>query len=260
MFFPNITETPTEELMRDKEALDLYEKGMAFFHSQLEEMNINLYLVEQIISFPPILIEEWLPDNFYFLIKFVDNALNMSILTINKLINDDAKDLYTMTAFQQNIRKELLKPEKRAYFEEILANNRRGKKQVRDIQRRVKEFRDKRLAHLTNDFFKQSFDKTMQQTRLDFLEIRDLSFYVNYMFFSYAFGRGYTLLPPCYANYQPDHKTDIEAFLDGVAMNSKILNLPETDSERWKERKSTLTNEQLQEINRFRKKFNLGKV
>ena len=259
-FVPIISEIPADEVMKDKEALAFYEKGMAFFYSEIKEMNTNLYLVEQIISFPPIFIEEWLPNRFYFLLQFMNNAILMSILTIHKLISDNAEDVFTMTTFQQKIRKELLKPEHRELFQNVLKDNRQGKKEINEIKSKASEIRNKRLAHLTNTYFQQSWDKTIQQTNLDFLEIRDLSYFVNYMFFSFAFGRGYTLLPECYATVQPDQKTDIETFLDYIAQHSEILNLPESDSERWKEERSKLSNKELQDINRFRAKFNLKKV
>ena len=261
MFVPIIPEMPADEVMKDKKALDFYEKVMAFFYSEIREMNTNLYLVEQVISFPPIFIDEWLPNRFYFLSQFMVNVINMSILTIHKLISDNTRDVVTMTIFQQKLLKEQLKPEYKDYFQNILKQNKQGKEEISYIQNRAREIRNKRLAHLTNDYFQQVFDKTMQQTRLDFLELRDLSYYVNYMFFSFAFGGEYsTLLPECYASVQPNQKTDIEAFLDYIAQNSEILNLPETDPECWQEKRSKLSNEELQNINSFRAKFNLKKV
>lgn len=260
MFIPILPEWSAEEVMKDKESLDFYEKGMAFFLPEIKEMNINLYLIEQIVSFPPIFIDEWLPDRFYFLLLFIHNAINMSILTINKLMSDSSKDVLTMPMFQQKILKELLKPEYRDDFQIILKHNRRGKKEISEIQNRVRDIRNVRLAHLTNLYFQQTFDKTMEQTRLHFVEVRDLSFFVNYTFFSFAFDRGYTLLPECYSTRQPDQKTDVETFLDYIAQNSKILNLPETDPGGWQQERLRLSNEELNDINRFRAKFALNKV
>jgi len=256
-FIPIISEIPVEDLMKSKEALDLYEKEIKFLYTQVMEMNVNIYLVEQIISFHPIFIEEWLPDRWYFLSSFIENALYMSILTMTKLISDSAEDIVSIPAFHKKILNEYLKPEHQELYRKVLKGNKIGKKQMSEIRKKAKEIRDKRLAHLTKHFFQQSFDKTMQQSRFDFREIRTLSWHVNSMFSSCAFGRGYDFLPPCYQHPQPDRKTDIEAFLDNIAQNSEILNLPETDPERWKVMKATLKNEELPEINRFRKKFNL---
>lgn len=259
-FIPIISEIPVEDLMKSKEALDLYEKENLFLYTQVKEMNVNMYLVEQIISFHPIFIEEWLPDRWYFLGSFIENALYMSILIMNKVISDSAEDIVSIPSFQQKILKEYLKPEHQDFYRKVLKGNKEGKKQINEIQKKAKEFRDKRIAHLTKHFFQQSFDKTMQQSRFNFREIRELSWHVNSMFSSCVFGRGIYFLPSCYQHPQRDRKTDIEAFLDNIAQNSEILNLPETEPERWKVKKATLKKEELHEINRYRKKFNLEMV
>ena len=241
-------------------ALTEYEQGMAFLYHFLVELNVNIYLVEQILRFPLklFLIEEVAEKNI-FLSHFIDNTMYMSILSITRLVADDTSDVFTIPTFQQNLLKNI-RPEYQAAYKERLRDNRFSDPQIRSIRDRAKVFRNKRLAHLTQDFFREAYDDTIERTHIYFPEIKDLCEKLNQCFSNLGFGREYRMLPTCYSSDRPGYKSDIEEILDGIAKNSHILSLPETSPERWQIVRSTLTQGDLRQLNQYRKKFNMPDV
>jgi len=177
-------------------ALTEYEKGMAFLYHYLVELNVNIYLVEQILHFPlKLFLLEEVAERDIFLSHCIDNAMYMSILSITRLVADDSSDVYTITTFQQNLLK-LVKPEYEAAYRERLRENRFSDPQIRGIRDKAKDFRNKRLAHLTQDFFREAYDETIKRTRIHFPEIKALLEKLNSCFSNLAFSREHTYPRP----------------------------------------------------------------
>jgi hypothetical protein len=79
----------------------------------------------------------------------------MSILSITRLVTDDTSDVFTIPTFQRNLLKNI-RPEYQAAYKERLRDNRFSDPQIRSIRDKAKVFRNKRLAHLTQDFFRHA--------------------------------------------------------------------------------------------------------
>jgi hypothetical protein len=56
------------------------------------------------------------------------------------------------------------------------------------------------------------------------------------------------------------HRTDIEEALDAVARNSALLNLPEQEPDMWGFQRTRLTEAEVVQLNRYRRKFGLPEV
>lgn len=256
---PIETNTVAGDILIEGDLIE-YEQGMAFLYHFLVELNVNIYLVEQIFHFPLklFLIEE-VTEKDIFLSHFIDNAMYMSILSITRLVADDSNDVFTMTTFQQRLLK-LIKPEYQAAYKKRLRDNRFSDTQIRSIRDKAKDFRNKRLAHLTQASFQEAYDQTIERTHIYFLEIKILCQKLNKCFNNLAFGREYLMLPKCYQNNNAGYKSDIEAILDSIAINSQILSLPENSPERWQVVRSTLNQSDLNQLNQYRKKFGMQEI
>src|SRR5260370_3124405 len=177
-------------------ALTEYEKGMAFLYQYLVELNGNIYLVEKILHFPlKLFLLEEVAERDILLSYFIYNAMYMSILSITRLVADDSSDVYTITTFQQNLLK-LVKPEYEASYRERLRENRFSDPQIRRIRAKAKDFRNKRLAHLTHDFFREAYHETIKRTRIHFPAIQALLEKLNTCFSNLAFSREHTYPRP----------------------------------------------------------------
>lgn len=250
-----------KDILLNEAAVTEYEQSMAFFYHHLVELNVNIYLVEQILRFPLKLIQlEEAPEQNIFLSHFVDNAMYMSVLGITRLVADDRPDVFTITAFQQRLLK-LVKPEYEAAYKECLRDNRFSDPQIRNIRDRAKEFRNTRVAHFGRDFFQGAYNSTIKRTQLFFPEVKALSEKLNQCFSNLGFGREYIMLPTCYWNNKSaGHRSDIERILNSLAKDSHILNLPENSPNRWRVVRSTLTESELSQLNHYRKKFGMLEV
>ncbi len=250
-----------KDILLDEAAVTEYEQAMAFFYHHLVELNVNLYLVEQILRFPLKLIQrEEAPGQNIFFHHFIDNAMYMSVLGITRLVADDRTDVFTITAFQQKLLK-LVKPEYEAAYKERLRDNRFSDPQIRNIRERAREFRNTRVAHLGQDFFRGAYDSTIKRAELFFPEVKALCEKLNQCFSNLGFGTQYLMLPTCYGDNKPAyHRSDIERILDGLAKDSHILNLPETSPGRWQVVRSTLSESELNQLNHYRRKFYMREV
>ena len=59
---------------------------------------------------------------------------------------------------------------------------------------------------------------------------------------------------------QVDKRTDIEMLLDLIAKESYFVNLPETNPLLWEARLSRLSSQEREQMNGYRRKFNLCEV
>jgi hypothetical protein len=242
-------------------ALTEYEQGMTFLYYELIELNVNIYLVDQILRFPLklFLLEERAGKDI-FLSQFIDNTMYISILSITRLVADDSPDVFTMNTFQNRLL-QLVKPEYKAAYKERLRDNRFSDPEIRSIRNKAKDFRNKRLAHLTQDYFQQVYDKTIKIINIYFPDVKALCEKLNRSFSNLAFDAEYIMLPNEYWDDQPaSYKSDIEEILDSIAKNSHILSLPETSPLRWRVVLPTLTQSDLSQLNQYRRKFGMPEV
>lgn len=239
-------------------ALAEYEAGMGFFHIELVEMNVILYLVERIIDFPFDLFAPH-PDETIFFSVVMRSFYDSVTLTITRLATDDASDLYTLLSFRSKVRI-LLKPEFQSAFDERLREARfdRG---VKNLLERARRLRNNRIAHVT----KAHIEGDITLSRPDLSEMKTLCEALNSLLDALSFSREHAMLPLPYSPHLvrslgEEDKTDIEKLLDGLAKNSRMLNMPEQHPERWSRRRGHLTGEQIARLNHYRERLGLSRV
>lgn len=242
--------------------IEEYKNGMAFLYRELKNLYVNIYLIEKILQFPLKLFTDDIPERAIFLSYFLDNAIDKCILIIANLIairGRNSKDVYSLRTFQARIA-ELVKPEYKQAFEERAQENELDA-HASDIYQRIKRLRDKQIVHLTTDYYDECYDDTIAKTRLYIKEIKALCEKLYTWFHNLSFGCEYFMLYPCYWDDQPrGRKSDIEDILDGIAHDSYILNMPERDPNRWAYLHPSLSQDDLDHLNAYRKKFGMSEV
>ena len=132
---------------------------------------------------------------------------------------------------------------------------------IKPLIKRADTIRNKYVAHFSKAIVQG--DLTWQPLCLsEFKAIRDT---FNDMFDALSFKTEHLMLP---ADYSPrvqypagyDHRTDIEQILDSLARNSVLLNMPEQNPEQWPYQRAALSEQQIEHLNYYRRRFGLSEV
>jgi hypothetical protein len=239
------------------DALPEYERGISFFFSELVELNINIYIIKQILEFPLDLFRHRSQTVFFRMA--VHNFFNASLLIITKLATDQKGDLYTLLRFRNRI-KEIAKPEYRKLLREYFKQT-QFDQQTNLMLKRAKSLRDNRVAHTS----KELLEGAMNDIDLDFSELESLCDTLNSLLNTLSFNVGNRFLPAHYlpnVQYPPgrEQKPDIEELIDCVAKNSDLLNMPDRNPGWWDIQQQTLAKGELKQLNKYRRKFGLTEV
>src|SRR6266508_1363586 len=231
----------TIQSLKIQDALEIgfvpeYERVMQFLHGEISRLNNDVFIVEQILSFPIFLFPG--TERPLFFRRIIDNFLDAILLRITKLTMDKSSDLYTLPGIRTDISTKV-KKEYRTLFEESL------KKTEFDwsLYPQVKRLRNKRIAHFTKVF---AFG-IPEDERPSFAELNDLCTAINSQLQSISFGT--------YRALTPWGHDDINGILDCIAKCSVILNMSEENPELWLQWKENFQKNELDTLNQYRKKF-----
>jgi hypothetical protein len=238
-------------------SLSEYESGMSFFYSELVELNVILYLAEKIVDFPFDLFSH--PDKTVFFSTVMRSFHDSAVLIITRLITDQKGDLFTFRHFKNRVR-ELVTPEFRSSFEARLKKA-RFDREIDILLEKVKELRRNRIAHTTQDLMTGS----ILVSRPTLSELKVLRDALNSLLDALSFNVEQTMLPHAYDPNivhaaDGNHKTDIEEVLDSIAKDSHLLNMPDKYPERWRNRRRQFSEENINQLNFYRRKFGLPDV
>ena len=238
----------------EESGLDEYEAGMKFFCSELVELNIIVYLAEQMVDFPFELFAH--SDKTIFFGMVMRSFHDSAILIVTRLATDQKGDLYTLSRFKNRVL-ESAKPE---FKDSVKARLREARfdQAVAGLLEKAKELRRNRIAHTTRDLISENI-KVSRPTLSEVIRLRDA---LNSLLDALSFNVSHIMLPIHYApnvlqSPHISHKTDIEELLECVARNSNLLNMPEKSPERWNRRRAHLGEEKINKINFYRRKLGL---
>jgi hypothetical protein len=218
----------------EESGLDEYRAGMNFFYSELVELNVIVYLAEQIVDFPFELFAH--PDKTIFFSMVMHSFHNSAILIVTRLAADQKGDLYTLSRFKNRVL-ELTKPEFKDSVKTRLREV-RFDQVISDLLEKARELRSNRIAHTTQDLISENI-KASRPTLYEITKLRDA---LNSLLDATSFNVSHMMLPIPYApnvlrSPNIEHKTDIEELLECVLRNSNLLNMPERFPERWNRRR-----------------------
>jgi hypothetical protein len=130
---------------------------------------------------------------------------------------------------------------------------------TRELLAKAKAIRNQRIAHLTQQFADNFFQRPLEQLGFNLGELKTLRNSITGLFQSLAINAFYHMLP---IGYDTDtSQSDIEQLLDGIARKSRVLTMPEEQPERWETyRLPSLTETEKEQINTYRQKFGLTPI
>lgn len=254
----DISACDAKEVLRE-DALEEYEKGIAFFHlEQLGPLHIRIYLIEKIVEFPSGLLAS-ISGEFMFFRMTVASFWESSLLAINRLVNDTHSDFLTLMQFKNDVLHKFLKEEYKEPFQKRLKQAKFMDKYA-DILKRIKDLRHGRIAHLSRSVMDDP--NFWRASGVSLPELKAICKALEETMDALSFNTKRLMLPP---EYSPDvqhpagsnYQSDIEQLLDCVARKSSLLNMPEKQPELWRRVRSDLSLDEISQLNRYRRKFGL---
>lgn len=241
-----------------------YQKKLVIIHSQLLRLNINIYLLEQILKFPVVFFyHDGVLYNTFFE-SYIENAFDMSVLIITRLSINDKPNAFTMEVFRNSVGKKI-KSEYQVAYEELRRTLKWSWKAIKPITDNLEELRNERIAHqkqgsLENELM-DSLSSKLQKRQILLSDIKRVCVKLNDSFDKLTFlGEAkFSTLPPLYQEGSAVGKSDIEEILENIAKDSSILSMPETDLDQWRHIMES-RREQLEQFKFYRRKFGLPEM
>jgi len=246
---------PSEVL--EPSSLQAYEAGLNVIWRQLLRLNANLFVLKKLVNFPYDLVID--PQHPFF--ELVEVALTEnSILVITKLVTDQGKEKESIIRFKDWVR-EQIKERYKGTFDHMLSERRPDIKGLRKASKKIKPLRDEVIAHLIVDNNHQL--EYSGDMKVAFQELDSICEQLNKLFDVLCFGHKYALLPLDYDSRVEhpagtDPRPDIEYYLDLIVQDSHWYKRP--DSQYWKLEREYLSQNELDLLNEYRKKFGQPEV
>jgi hypothetical protein len=237
---------PLHEDVLKKEARAEYRQHMNTFFLRLAELNINIYIVEQVLAFPYDLLAEGRTDDGFFFPLLMKNTFEACTLMVAKVATDQGSDVYTLPRLR-NMLLRMVKPEHQPEIQARLGGLRFDQK-TKELLEKARKLRDTHIAHFVH--------AASQEEHMTLSEIKALRDELNTLLQGLSFEAEFIMLPHSYET----HRSDVEWVLDSIAKGSDLLNMPEQDPACWQYRRQKLTDIELTQLNHYRKKFGLSEV
>jgi len=220
---------------------------------RLVHVDANLQILETIGHFP--LHKLYAPqDNIFWTMVFW-NFVHMSVILLHSLVSDETKDAHTLLKFRNTVLSHLCTDSLKFEYRKIL-NQTKMDKQLVPIRKKILRMRNDVVAHrfLNN----QGQLKAQHIEGVNISELRKIFEDTKRIFETCCFGSEYitSLYPPNVPGYKP-HEKDIEEILHLIVKNSYWLSQPERHAPFWQNIKPNKPIKDIEELNKWRTKFNL---
>jgi hypothetical protein len=220
---------------------------------RLVHVDANLQILETIGHFP--LRRLYAPRNNVFWKMVFWNFVHMSVILLHSLVSDQNKDAHTLPKFRNTVFNHLRTDSLKLAYRKKLSQTKLDI-QLDPIRKKITRIRHEVIAHRLLDT--QSCLKTPCIEGVSVSELRKVFEDIKRLFEACSFGCEYftTFYPPLV----PGHKTpekDIEKILCLIVKNSNWLNQPERHAPFWQNIKPHKPIENIEELNKWRTKFNL---
>lgn len=220
---------------------------------RLIHVDANLQILETIGRFP--LHHLYAPrDNIFWTMVFW-NFVHMSVILLHGLVSDETKDAHTLLKFRNTVLKHLRTNSFKLAYRERLNQTKLDKK-LTPIRKKITSMRHEVVAHRFLDT--QGRLESPHIEGVSISELRKVFDDIKRLFEACCFGCEYftTLYPPATVGGKPVKK-DIEELLELIIKNSYWLNQPERRAPFWQQIKPHKPIENIEELNKWRTKFNL---
>lgn len=202
---------PLREDVLKEEVRAEYQQHMKTFFLRLAELNVNIYIVEHVLTFPYDLLAEGRTDDGSFFPLLVKNTVDACILMIAKIATDQGSDTFTLPRLR-NMLLQMVKSEYQQEMQERLKNLRFDQK-TKELLEKARKLRDTHIAHFVHN---------ASQEHMTLLEIKALQNELNMLLQNLSFEAEFIMLPYSYETQQ----SDVEWVLDSIAKGSDLLTSP----------------------------------
>jgi hypothetical protein len=239
-----------------------FQRGIDVFYDELFRFNTTTYILERIFEFPFDLFADIGEVSFFNMIVF--NFFNAAILSITRLVTDTEGEGHCFRVFRGKLTTAWIKPE----YKQVLHNHLRKiheyeRGDIEILLNKLELIRDKYVAHLSREYVSGEIHFEQVELR-DLLEIRDG---LNEIFHILRLDDDSRcmLLPfqydsNCSHGVGVDPRSDIELILDDIVQRSVLLHMPETNPIGWQFQRTIYSENEIDQINHYRRKFGLPEV
>jgi len=243
---------PNEVIRPEK--LDEYEKMRDAVRDQLHWHRSTLFVLRKVTEFRFDVFLGVEQADFWFLVARHFRAA--AILGVTRMATDEGSEWLTISAFRDFVRDALRPGFLDEYYAQLKAH--RFAKRHRAVLEKIRHNRNAWLAHLRKTEALQGGVASSHAVSL--AEIETVSEELRALFDLLCFGYGHGTLPldydPCVRHpIASDPRCDIERLLDGLAKDSPLLNMPEQQPAFWHDYRAGLSEQELDEVNKYRRKF-----
>jgi len=241
----NLSEKNPEDVIKP-EFLEKYKELREDIWFRLSHINTTITILEKILQSP---LQYFQQSETVFWRTVCWNSVWASVVLIHALTNDKNKYTYTLRRFKYDILHNWLKDSEKE-IRQILEKH-EFDPTTETIKKKITQIRHKELAHreFKNNCFPNPNGITVSEIRRAYNDIENL-------FHACSFGIEYdtTLYPTGTCGGKPIEK-DIDKLLDLIVKNGNWLNQPEFMKEHWPESRQEILEEELRDLNTWRKKF-----
>lgn len=126
-----------------------YIRGMNFFHLQLVDLEINLFVLRKIIDFPFHLFTA--PQENVFFTQVFKNFAQMSVLIVTRIFTDQGAEWFTLPRFKNQVCQKVKEPFKENLYKRL--GNVKFDKGFEELKEKASNIRSEQIAHLKEGMF-----------------------------------------------------------------------------------------------------------
>lgn len=220
---------------------------------RLIRVDANIQILETIGRFP--LHHLYAPQENIFWTMVFCNFFQISVILLHSLVSDQTKGAHTLPKFRNSVLNHLRTDSLKSAYSKRLSQIKLDK-QLDPIRKNIAGMRHDLIAHRFLD--DQGHLKAPHVEGVTVSTLRKVFEDVKRLFETCSFGSEYsTSLYPATAPGHKPPKKDIEQILNLIVKYSYWLNQPERRAPFWQQIKPHKAREDIEELNRWRAKFNL---
>jgi|GEM_PF-1861414 len=244
--------------------LATYESQLYPLRQQLATLNCNLFIIERIENFPFDIFLPTKDDRIFW--QLTKNALlETCIMIIWRIAVDGDKDnthgdhltLGKLRAgIFQHLQNDDVKEKLQATLNKVNFDTR-----LSAMKKKIKNLRGNYLAHFNHELNTNINPQTLADSAISLADLKSVLDILRELFEALCFNVHRPLWHGGYSDSDRQlRRTDIDNLLDSIAKNSALLNLPESNPAIWKNWIADASSNELEILNKYRRKFGLPVV
>ena len=234
--------------------LDQYEKEMNAVHWQLIQFNCNIYILEKIMSVDFVFLG-YTTNNFWHLL--FASMFETNVMILWRLV-DPSDSTLNMRVIRDRIRVNLCNNKLKNEFDTLIRKSNYDS-YIEEIHDKILILRHNRFGHLQRKWIVNNNASFINVDYLPFPNLKEYGNTIGKLFNLLCFNHERMLT---FLDYNPnvispsgtDPRSDIELLLDLVIENSPFVNMPEDQPEYWPYSKKALSEEEIKQMNYYRKR------